>query len=272
MYRGRHLVGRHALATIREDLIGRRGEIRFQDDRGSHQFAFDGVGRTIHGGFSYRRVPVQRLFHFGRPHLEARHVDHVLQPIHDEDIALLVHRADVPGVEPPVTQGVRRVVGFAPITLHHTGSADDDFAPLAQRQIVIVRVHDLQFEILDRGPDAPELVAEVVIVTGERRALGQAVPFIDRPPEPLRPPARDFLRHRGRGRELVPDRREIVFRQIHVEQCNEDGGHAKECRHAVALDRAEHVVGDEPAVEDEGRAGGKGGVHDEVLTEHVKQR
>ena len=110
---------------------------------------------------------VQELLHLGGPDLEARAVDHVLDPVDDEDVPVLVHLAHVAGMEPSPANRRPGVVGPAPVAEHHARPLDRDLTQRSQGDLRITLVHDPQLEVLDRGPDAAEPVLEVVVVGGE---------------------------------------------------------------------------------------------------------
>ena len=64
--------------------------------------------------------------------LAARH-DHVLEPVDDEEVAVVVAHADVAGVEPAAGERGGGRVGVAPVALEHLRAPHDDLAPLPRR-------------------------------------------------------------------------------------------------------------------------------------------
>lgn len=52
---------------------------------------------------------IEQGLQLGRGHLEAPVLDDLLEPVNDEDLVVVVHVADVAGVQPPV--GVNGVLG-----------------------------------------------------------------------------------------------------------------------------------------------------------------
>ena len=58
-----------------------------------------GVARGDDAGLLHRRMLVEQHLDLGRPDLEAAGVDHPLQPVGDEEVAFLVHPAEVAGAE-----------------------------------------------------------------------------------------------------------------------------------------------------------------------------
>src|SRR5260221_8644256 len=71
-----------------------------------------------------------------RPDLEARGVDHALQAIGDEEVALLVVVAEVAGTEEAlaveIEERLARRLRLLPVALEHLGAADDDLADLVR--------------------------------------------------------------------------------------------------------------------------------------------
>src|ERR1035438_910751 len=70
--------------------------------------------------------------------------DHVGLAVDDVEVSLVVHAAEVTGVEPAVGEGPLVGLGHAPVALHHGRSAVDDLPDLAHRHIVPVLVDDAQ--------------------------------------------------------------------------------------------------------------------------------
>src|SRR6266849_2583143 len=69
--------------------------------------------------------------------------DDVCLAVDNEQVAFLVERSHVSGVEPASSQGFGGSVGLAPVTLHDAIAPRDDFAhrlPIA-RHVVIVGIH-----------------------------------------------------------------------------------------------------------------------------------
>jgi hypothetical protein len=78
--------------------------------------------------------------HLGRPDLEAARVDHALQPVGHEEVAVLVHAAHVARAEEALAleldEGRGRGLGSLPVALEHLGAADDDLARFAERHLL----------------------------------------------------------------------------------------------------------------------------------------
>ncbi|MEZ5168346.1 MAG: TIGR03564 family F420-dependent LLM class oxidoreductase [Acidimicrobiales bacterium] len=102
-----HLVVGHPVATPRGELadveLGPRGE----HHEGAADLTHPFVGHADHGRSGYRVVGQQRVLDLGRVRVEAAHDEHVLQPADDAEVAALVERPQVAGVEPTI--GVDRL-------------------------------------------------------------------------------------------------------------------------------------------------------------------
>ena len=70
-----------------------------------------------------RFVLVEHTFHLGARDVLAAGHDHVLQPIDDEEIPVVVLHADVAGVEPATCERLARRLGIAPVALEDLGTA-----------------------------------------------------------------------------------------------------------------------------------------------------
>ena len=92
--------------------------------------------------------------------------DHVLLAVGDDDPALVVDMADVPGVEPAIDDGPRRFLGIAPVALHHQLALDQDLAIGG----------DLHRHARHRRADGIHLQPHLrSVATDDRAALGLAI-------------------------------------------------------------------------------------------------
>jgi hypothetical protein len=101
-----------------------------EHDQRLDRLAALGVRRGDDAGLEDLRVVVQQCFHLGRPDLVAGRVDHPLEPVDHEEVAILVDPGEVAGAqEAPAVDldeglGGGRVV--MPVALHDPWAADDD--------------------------------------------------------------------------------------------------------------------------------------------------
>src|ERR1700730_11664222 len=126
--------GRHLMAT---DLVGEEIAQRVerqgrsagpQLDEGLGGFAPIRVSNTDHQRFLDVRVFVDRLLDHLRIDIEATRKDHVLLAVENEEVAVLVHGADVAGEKTAVREGGSRVVRPIPVALHHVLALDPQLA------------------------------------------------------------------------------------------------------------------------------------------------
>ena len=75
-----------------------------------------------------------RFLDVARVDLEAAGDDHVLETIGQIDIAVGVQMADIAGRQASVGENLGRLVGAFPVSRHHLGAGDADFARFAWRQ------------------------------------------------------------------------------------------------------------------------------------------
>jgi hypothetical protein len=95
----RILVGRHALAGERSNLVGRHVLPRLQADDGLDRLAAIRVGNPNDGRFADGRVLIEHFFNLARPDLEPRSDEHVLLAVDEIEPAVLVQEDDVAGPE-----------------------------------------------------------------------------------------------------------------------------------------------------------------------------
>ena len=103
--------------------------------------------------------------------------DHVLEPVDDVEVAVVVLHADVAGVEPAAGERRARRVGIAPVALEHLRAAQHDLAAFTRGHRRAVLVPDVELEVLARPTDAAELGDGALPVEERvaRHRLGEAV-------------------------------------------------------------------------------------------------
>src|SRR5207302_5868003 len=125
-----------------------------------------------HGHFQHRIVLVEDAFDLGAGDVLAARHDHVLEPIDDEEVAVVVSDADVARVEPAAGERGGGRVRIAPVALEDLWPAHDDLAALSRRYRPPLLVPDVELEVEARTADAAELGHDAVAVekgvTGDR--------------------------------------------------------------------------------------------------------
>src|SRR5439155_20878400 len=119
------------------ELLRRGLGVRAQLDESLRDLARLFVGLSDDSGVGDRRMLAEDRLDLGRPDAESLVLDELFLAIDDEDVSLVVAPADVPGVEPPVADDVRRVLRFVPVALHHLWPANADLADLAVGSVFV---------------------------------------------------------------------------------------------------------------------------------------
>ena len=161
--------------SISSSASGRRTGLEHDDGNG--HLAPSLVRSPDHGGLRDGFVLVQHALDLGAGDVLAARHDHVLQPIDDVQIAVLVLHPDVAGVEPAATKGVGGRFRIAPVPLEHLRPSQHDLAALAHRDRRTLVVPDVELEIETCPPDAAELRRHVRPVEERvaRDRFGEAV-------------------------------------------------------------------------------------------------
>ena len=81
----------------------------------------------------------------------------VLLAVDDVVVAVLVHGGEVPGPEPAVDQGGRRLGGLVPVALHDIVAVDGDLTWLARRHVAPFVVDKPELDACNRGADGTGL-------------------------------------------------------------------------------------------------------------------
>src|SRR4029077_5385916 len=121
-----------------------------QRDEGLRRLPTIGVRDANHAALGDRRVLIDRLFDVAWIDIVAAAQEHVLDAVDDEDVAVLVHIADVARAQiPAVGLHLGRRLLVLPIAEHDIGALDTEFAALAERNVLIGIVDADEF---DRDP------------------------------------------------------------------------------------------------------------------------
>src|SRR3954452_8226128 len=143
----RHLELRQLALAVRDQLVlgrDRAGLPRYEGDR----HLTPAIIRTgDHRRLQDRMVLVQHPLDLGAGDVLSAGHDHVLEPIDDEQVAVLVAHADVAGVEPASGEGGGGRGLVAPVALEHLRPPHDDLAPLAGGDRTALVVPDVELEV-----------------------------------------------------------------------------------------------------------------------------
>ena len=172
------------------------------------------MGHGEGDGLRHRRMLEQRLVDFARGDILAAAIDHLAGAAGQIEIAFVVEKTLVAGLEPIAGEGGRRRGRVAVITGHDASAAHRDVAGLAGRQHVAAVVQDRDIEA-DRDADGTGLaLARRQRIAGNRRggSFRHAVEFDDRGAEgPFQlgeHPRRQ--RRRGGADQAQPDAGDLI--------------------------------------------------------------
>src|SRR5690606_24091784 len=211
---------------------------------GDRDFAVYPVGATDDGGFEH-------AVHGGQNGLDLLGIDvlptaddHVLDPVHDGEIAVFVETADIAGVQPAVDDGLGGFLRPVQIAAHHRRSGDDDLTVLAGRQERTVGAHDPDLLSRQCGADGADLADPVHrIAGGGTGGLGESVAFDDLETESLVHAGQQFA-----GGRCGPADDEAQRGGVDVDGVGQggehgvDGGHGREVRRSQSSDLLEETA------------------------------
>ncbi len=186
-------------------------------------------------------VPIDELLdHCGADALPTA-VDHLFEPAGQSDVAVLVDRGHVPGLEEPVlVEGLGVLLGVSVVAGEHRGPLDQKLARRVRRQGVAVPVHHLVGVARASGP-AHGRADRLDIVLGARdcrHALGGTVAVVKPNTEPS-----EYIPHQFRERRAPRAVHLLHAAQIELvdllvlQQALRQGRHPDDRRHLLALDR-----------------------------------
>ena len=179
--------------------------------------------------------------------------DHVLDAVHDEDVAVLVHDPHVPGVQEAVHDGFGGVFGAVEVALHDRVAADADFTGFPPGALAAVFGQDLHLLPGQGQADGAHLAHPVPGVEGAHAGgFGEAVAFHDGNIEGLLELAHGFFGQRRRAADPELQAAQVVFLAGGVgEQDLVDGRHRRPEVDPVAVHHLPELAGRElPAQHD----------------------
>ena len=238
-----------------DDVIG--GQVRiFPDHEQADRFAGLLVRDAYRGGFQNARVGRGDILYLVGIDVESGDDDHVLLAILDVEESLLVHAADVSGLQPAV---VGKYLGSRsrplPVSAHDLGTADADLADFAYGQGVAVVIADFHIRGWDRQADGAVELASVQRIGGDHgRGLRQPVSLAQACPGQLLPACRDIALNGHAAAQAYPQLAEVELPEVGVfQQRREQRVDAGDQRHRLArqvLDEARQIprVGDQHVV------------------------
>ena len=242
----------------RQLLDAHRRPARDRHD-GVHRLAPALVRDRDDGRLGDRRMAVQRLLHLGAVDVLAARHDHVLRAVDEEQEALLVEVAQVPGHVPAVAQRRLRLRGLVPVAGGDVLAPDLHLADLAGRARLAGHRVDRPHLDADRALPAGQrarAVQEILLAGHERhdrRRLRRAVDVHEvRGRERRAEPAQQLGRRRRRAVAQPAQRGHVARRagllggeRLHHRRHDERRGDRlalDEIEEAPGVERAEHDV------------------------------
>ena len=164
-------------------VLGRLGPGPQHHD-GVDLLAPDVVGDADYRRLLHRRVLGQGHLHLGRENVLSAGDDHVLHPVHEEQVAAVVEVAGVAGAIPAVPEDLGGSLGLVPVLAHEVAGPGPDLPRRPPGNLVAVGVPDRQ---RDPGhsparrlqPGAAQAVVPAAEEGQQRRGLGHPVALGD---------------------------------------------------------------------------------------------
>src|SRR6185312_16445970 len=178
------------------------------------------VGNADDGDLGHGRMLVERILDPPRIDLETRGVDHVLDAIDDEDVALRVHVADIAGAEEAAHEAVLGVLRLVPVASHHLRSGDADLPGFALIERG-VRIIERAYGNLGGGQrKANRSFARGLrrIARDDGRGLAQAVALDQRRAGDRLEASLHFERQRGAARDAIFERAQVEIGDMRMPQ------------------------------------------------------
>src|SRR2546430_11332050 len=216
----RNLERRKSLLAEGDDLGLRGGHAALQDDEGLHGLAAICIGNPDCRGLSDRGVHEQDLLDLPRIYVVSGAEDEVLLPVHDGEVAVLIHLRDVSGEEPSVSEHGRRPIRMVPVSLHHLWAAHGELARLARtdRPRRIFRIDEFRVRVGERDADAFLHDPVQGIAVRDGGGLREAVSFDEAAARGGLELLPHFVRKWSGTRDACADGTQVVLRDIRMAQ------------------------------------------------------
>ena len=155
---------------------------RLEGDKRLDGLAVNRVGNTDNACLQDVGMHVQNVFNFLGVNVFSAPNDQIFFAVGDVIIAVFVNMSDITRMEPAIMQHGRRLLRLVPVSLHHTGTFDDDLSRLTGRKILIFIVKYFDgIEFLVAFPDGAILGRSPArdIAAVDRCGFAQPIPFPD---------------------------------------------------------------------------------------------
>ena len=149
-----------------------------QRHEGLGHLAVIGIGNANHDRLLHGRIPIQHSLDLTGEDFEPADRDHVLQPVDDPDIAIVIDRRDIAAAQEAIDKRVG--VGATPVALHHLWTGENKLAgfTIGSRLGRVFAVDELYDCALHRLSDGARFVNAVIGIAGDdARTFSQPIAF-----------------------------------------------------------------------------------------------
>ena len=217
-------------------------------------------------------------FYLRRPHFETRRVDHPLEPVGDEEVAVLIDPAKVTRSEEALAvdrdKGRRRGFRSLPIAKEVLWAENHDFTLLSDRHFLQRLRIDYPGVGSHVGDSKALLLARAVGVEMRWRcSLCQPITLQVVQSIALQKALRDGLRHGRAAAADMHDRRQVVLIEIRTrQQVDHHGRYVGPMRYTAGGDQPSRKLAVPPRHDDQSRPYIDGAVHHADHPGHMKHR
>ncbi len=141
--------------AVLDDVVLLHAGAGLDDDVGLDRLAGVRVGHADDHRLSDGGMGGDHLFHLGRVDVEAGDDDEILDPIDEEEEAVVVDHRDVARAEPAVLgEGPLAGLGIVPVAAEDVRPSHPDLAGVPDQRVLTVGVHQAHAQPWQRHPDA----------------------------------------------------------------------------------------------------------------------
>ena len=194
---------------------------------------------------------VDKLLHLTGVDIFPHGDNHVLDAVHDVDIAVFIHAHHIGGVEPASPQGFPGGIRQVPVAQHDIFPPADELPQLPLGHVMAHGVHHPGLYIQHRLADGAQLDGVGAVQSHHRGSFGQAVDFADFLAEFGLEILRNLHGQGGTGGSHQPQAGHVLGTAQLGEQ-GADGGHEVHIGNLLITDGAQGLLGGEGAEDDDG--------------------
>src|SRR5229473_5255306 len=184
------LVGRERFAHVRLELFGERlgrTMLRREHEKGLRFLQAVGILKTDHRCFDDRGMGEQGIFYLQRREPPAAHLQHLVSPSAEPEVARFVLPEFVRRNAPVAPEGLLALLVLLPVFERHRVPADPESADLPAGSLATVVIADLRVVALHHPAQGPQLYIVQAVGDEDVKHLGRAYPIEDLDPGRLLP-------------------------------------------------------------------------------------